>query len=397
MKRYILTAAATALAVLLAFFTFHSIRAGKPVEGVMKVGFIYENDESTPYTYNFSLAQRALEHEYPERVEVLVKSNVISAEAEKPLREMAQMGCLVIFTNVDTVLAAQVAAEYPGTQFCQESYQDLPDTDLPENYHTFNGKIYQGRYVSGIAAGMKLRQLIDEGVLTTEQAIVGCVGAFPSAEVISGYTAFLLGVRSVVPNATMKVRYTNTWSNYAKEKAAAEALIREGCVVISQHTNTTGPAVACEEASDFLTMIHVGYNQSMIDLAPTVSLVSVRINWTPYITGAVDAILAHRTIEKAVDGHVHGNDMSAGLDKNWVEILELNQYIAAEGTGEKIAQLTEAFHKGSVSVFKGDYTGTNPSNPADTIDLRKGYIENEKSSAPSFHYVLDGVIEVENN
>jgi basic membrane protein A len=135
----------------------------------------------------------------------------------------------------------------------------------------------------------------------------------------------------------------------------------------------------------------------MIDLAPTVSLVSVRINWTPYITGAVDAILAHRTIEKAVDGHVHGNDMSAGLDKNWVEILELNKYIAAEGTDEKIAQLIEAFHKGAIDVFRGDYTGVNPANPADTIDLNKGFTENEHSSAPSFHYVLDGVIEVENN
>ena len=97
-----------------------------------------------------------------------------------------------------------------------------------------------------------------------------------------------------------------------------------------------------------------------------------------------------------MDGNAHGNDMSAGLDKNWVEILELNKYIAAEGTGEKITQLIEAFHKGSIDVFRGNYTGVNPLDDTDRIDLSKGYIENENSSVPSFHYVLDGVIEVEN-
>ncbi len=396
MKRYILTAAATALAVLLAFFTFHSIRAGKPVEGVMKVGFIYENDESTPYTYNFSLAQRALEHEYPERVEVLVKSNVISAEAEKPLREMAQMGCRVIFTNVDTKLAAQVAAEYPGTQFCQESYQDLPDTDLPENYHTFNGKIYQGRYVSGIAAGMKLRQLIDDGAIGADQALVGFVGATPSAEERSGYTAFLLGVRSVAPEARMIVKYTGTGSNYSREKACAKSLIEQGCVVIAQNTHTIGPAVACEDAAGSRPVYHVGYSQSMLDVAPATSLISTRINWTPYVVQAVGAVLDGKRIEERVDGDVHGRDVCAGFEKDWVEMLDLNQLIAAEGTQEKMDKAIEQFKKGRLEVFRGDYLGVNPDDEGDTYDLNQGYAENKDFSLPGFHYVLkDVILEIE--
>ena len=396
MKKYYITTLLVSLAVLLVFSFIYDAWTPVKTDTMLKVGFIYENDGSTPFTYNFMLAQNALEKEYPDQVLVLSRSNVRGSETEEPLRELVKKGCAIIFINNDSTQVRGMALEYPNVQFCQISVGSDASSADPINYHTFSGEIYQGRYVSGVAAGMKLKQLMENGAVAPDQALIGFVGAFPTAEIISGYTAFLLGVRSVVPNAAMKVRYTNTWSSYAKEKAAAEALIREGCVVISQHTNTTGPAVACEEASAFLTLIHVGYNQSMLDLAPSVSLLSTRINWTPYITGAVGAVLARKPIEKAVDGHVHGNDMSAGLDKNWVEILELNKYIAAEGTSERIAQLIEAFRKGNVDVFRGDYTGVNPLDPADTIDLSKGFTENEKSSAPSFHYVLDGVIEVEN-
>ncbi len=396
MKKYYITTLLVSLAVLLVFSFVYDAWTPAATDTVLKVGFIYENDGSTPFTYNFMLAQQALERQYPDQVHILSRSNVRASETEEPLRELVKKGCAIIFINNDSTQVRSMALEYPNVQFCQISVGSDASSADPINYHTFSGEIYQGRYVSGVAAGMKLKQLMDNGVIGSDKTLIGFVGAFPTAEIISGYTAFLLGVRSVVPQATMKVRYTNTWSNYAREKAAAEALIRDGCVVISQHTNTTGPAVACEEASNFLTVIHVGYNQSMIDLAPSVSLVSTRINWTPYITGAVGAVLAHKPIEKAVDGNAHGNDMSAGLDKNWVEILELNQYIAAEGTSEKTAQLTEAFHKGSIDVFRGNYTGVNPLDSTDTINLSKGYIENESSSAPSFHYVLDGVIEVEN-
>ena len=396
MKKYYITTLLVSLAVLLAFSFVYDAWTPNNTETTLKVGFIYENDRSTPFTYSFMQAQEALERLYPDQVHILSRSNVRASETKEPLRELVKKGCAIIFINNDSTQVREMALEYPQVDFCQISVGSDASSAEPANYHTFSGEIYQGRYVTGVAAGMKLRQLMENGVIGADKALVGFVGAFPTAEVISGYTAFLLGVRSVVPNATMKVRYTITWSNYIKEKAVAQELVREGCVVISEHTNTTGPAVACEEASSFLTVVHVGYNQSTLDLAPSVSLVSTRINWTPYITGAVGAALAHKPIEGTVDGRAHGNDMSAGLDKNWVEILELNQYIAAEGTSEKITQLTEAFRKGSVAVFKGNYTGTDPENPADTIDLSKGYIENENSSAPSFHYVLDGVIEVEN-
>lgn len=391
MKRYNIVAAAVALAVLLAFFSVHFISMGRPVEGVMKVGFIYENDESTPETYNYSLAQRALEMEYPGRLEVLVKSNVIRTEAEKPLREMAQMGCGVIFTNVDTETVAQVAAEYPGTQFCQESYTDVRGQELPENYHTFNGKIYQGRYVSGIAAGMKLRQLIDEGIIREEEALVGFVGSYATAAERSDYTAFLLGVRSVAPEAKMLVKYTGAGSNYSREKACAKSLIELGCVVIAQHTPTIGPAVACEESARS-HVYHVGYHQSVVDVAPTTSLVSTRINWTPYVVQAVGAVLDGKRIESRVIGDVHGRDVCAGFERGWVEMLDLNPMIAAEGTQEKMDKAIAQFKKGKLEVFKGNYLGVNPDDPADTCDLNRGYHESSDFSLHGFNYVLKDVV-----
>ena len=215
-----------------------------------------------------------------------------------------------------------------------------------KNYHTFNGEIYQARYVSGVAAGMKLKSMADNGVILPEDAKVGYVAANNSAEVISGYTAFILGVRSVMPEAVLRVRYTGTWSNYTLEKKCANELINEGCVLIAQHTNTMAPAIACEEAYQAgRKVFYVGYHQSMVDVAPATTLVSIRTNWVPYILGATEAVLRNQVIEETVPGHVHGNDISAGFDQDWVELLELNKHAAVEGTEERINQLIEAFRK----------------------------------------------------
>ena len=394
MKRYYLTTLAICLLVLLAGSFAFGVWDRSPMLDKLKVGFIYENDESTPYTYNFFLAEQALRKEYGERVEILSRSNVRATETEEPLRELVDRGCQIIFINSYSEQVEKVAAECPNVQFCQVSFRSEPNKNAPENYHTFKGKAYQVRYVSGVTAGMKLREMINQGVIKPEEALVGYVGAYGTEEVVSGFTAFFLGVRSVVPEATMRVRYTGTWSSYALEKEYAKKLIDEGCVIIAQHTDTIGPVIACEEAAK--KVYHVGYNQSMLDTAPAASLISARINWTPYITGAVGALLSSKPIEKYVDASSNGRDMWAGFDKNWVEMLELNKPIAAEGTQARIDQIIEAFRKNQLEVFKGNYIGVNPDDPSDTIDLSKGYTENKNSSSPSFHYILKDVIIVEN-
>ena len=168
----------------------------------------------------------------------------------------------------------------------------------------------------------------------------------------------------MVPSTKMRVLYTGTWSSYAHEKASAQQLIDDGCVIISQHTDTIGPAIACEESSGDRPVYFVGYNQSMSEVAPTTSLVTSRICWEPYVINAVDAVMANKDIEEtfAGRGKIHGSDV---------------------------------FVRGNnIFVFKGDYTGVNPDDPSDTIDLKLGYIENEHTSYPSFHYILNDIVTI---
>jgi basic membrane protein A len=395
MKRVYITTVLTCLVMMFIFIACFRLLNPAATRDTLKVGFIYDNDESTPYTYNFSLAKDAVEKKYGEKVDIVSCSNVLDDEMEEPLRELAEEGCDIIFFNGYSELVVKLAPEYPNIQFCQTSYMDMSGKTVPANYHTFKGEAYQGRYVSGIATGMKLKQMISEGTITEDKALIGFVAAYPTSEVISGYTAFLLGARSIVPTTKMEVSYTNTWSSYAQEKAAAQKLIDDGCIVISQHTDTIGPAIACEETSETGEVYFVGYNQSMSEVAPGTSLVTSRICWEPYVIAAVDAVMANKPIESVVTGRIHGSDVSAGFEKGWVEMVDLNFAIAAPDTQKAMDRAIDQFKRGNGDfVFKGNYKGVDPENPSDTCDLYRGYKENENTSYPLFHYILSDVITV---
>lgn len=370
---------------------------GKQEDISIKVGFVYVGDTSTGYTNNFYKAQQAVEKEYGERVTTIAKFNVPEDQAEGALQALVEEGCKLIFaTSYGYGESTKAyAKEHPEVQFCQATCDNANEEPYLSNYHTFMGRIYEGRYVSGVAAGMKLRELIDDGKITKDQARVGYVAAYPYAEVISGYTSFLLGVRSVAPEAVMTVKYTNTWGDYHLEKECAKELISEGCVIISQHSDTTGPASACEETDRSQNVFFVSYNESMRDIAPTTYLTGSKINWDPYVKEAVQAVLDKETIEKRVKGTINGNDAGAGFEGGWVEMLEINDFVAAEGTRNQVEKLVDAFQKNKVHVFQGDYTGVDSLDSEDTIDLHEEYHENENSSAPTFHYILDDVIRVE--
>lgn len=395
-RKIIITILISSLFIFFFALKHFVLNADPSKEAVLKIGFVYDGDESIPYTNNFIRAQHTVEERFASKVQILTRKNINPDEADEILDELVEEGCSLIFTNSysNAIIAKEHAMKYPNVQFCQASGDNGAEPPLVRNYHTFMGEIYEGRYVSGIVAGLKLKELIEHGIIRKDQAKLGYVGAYPYPEVISGYTAFFLGARSIVPTATMTVTYTYTWSSFSEEKACAKHLIDEGCVIISQHSDTIGPAIACEESFE-RHVFHIGYNQSMIDIAPMTSLISTRINWTPYITGAVEAMLNKRNFEKSIKGHVHGNDIGAGFELGWVQMLELNSIIAAKGTAEAIENAIQSFRKGKTVVYSGDFIGVNPYDEDDIYDLRKEFKENENSSAPSFCYVLKDVITVE--
>lgn len=344
----------------------------------LKVGYVYIGDESEAYTANFIQAEEAVKAQFGSAVETIAKYNVAEDAVESPLRELCEAGCGLIFTTSFGYgeVAKEMAAEYPDIQFCQATCADASE-DVP-NYHNAMGTIYQGRYVAGVVAGMKLKEL----GLTAPK--VGYVGAYPYAEVISGYTAFFLGIRSVVADATMEVMYANSWGDYDTEKSMATALIEDGCVMISQHSDTKGPAVACKDATDNGNPVYcVCYNVDMIDVAPESCLISSRIDWAPYQI---------ETVQSVMDGEELPLDVWQGFNDGWVAMTPLNEAIAAEGTQEAIDATIAGLNDGSIQVFKGNDTGTNYN--GDTIDLNEGYTENATQSAPAFDYVLDDVITV---
>lgn len=395
-KLYIITCISACIAIFLIVIC-NRLFFQNETEKKIKVGFVYVDDASTAYTYNFIKAQKTVEKEYEGNIETAVRYNVAEGDEEGAIRELAESGCDLIFSTSYGYgeTAKRIAQEYPDIQFCQATCSNANDEPMLENYHTFMGEIYEGRYVSGVAAGLKLQELIEEGLLTPQQAKIGYVAAYPYAEVISGYTAFFLGVRSIVPDAVMTVKYTNSWNDYTLEKKYAAELIEEGCVLISQHSDTAGPAVACEETDASRIVYHVGYNESMADVAPTTYLIGCKINWTPYVRAAVAAVRKDEKIEDCVDGHVHGQDTGAGFEAGWVEMLELNRVVATIGTDQKIQETIDAIKQGKIHVFQGDYVGVNAYDETDILDLNDGYEENADSSAPTFSYVLKDVITVE--
>lgn len=397
-RKYILTAVTAIITICLIRIGMHFFQTDYSSKNI-KVGFVYIGDSGTPYTNNFIRSQNELEKYYSDNVTTIAKYNIPEDNCETAIRDLVDRGCSLIFGTSFGYgeVMKKLAVENPGIQFCQATCSNANVEPVLSNYHTFMGRIYQGRYISGIVIGMKLKELIDQKKITPDMARIGYVAAFPLAEVISGYTAFFLGVRSVVPEALMTVSYTNTWSNTTTERKLAEKLIDKGCIVIAQHSDTTGPATACETAStrDGKLVFHAGYNQTMTDVAPTTSLISTRINWTPYFVAATEAVIKEKKIESIVNAQIFGNDAGAGFEEGWCDMIGLNKLIAAPGTKEVIDSKIKQFKSKGIIVFEGNYMGVNPFDPDDIWNLRNPYIENALQSAPSFNYVLRDVISVE--
>ena len=362
-------------------------------ETAVKVGFIYLHDEQSTYDLNFLNAAKEACEELG--IPYVNKTGIPEGnECYEAAGQLVDEGCNIIFADSfgheDYMI--QAAKDYPDVQFCHATGTKAHTENLP-NYHNAFASIYEGRFLAGIAAGMKLNEMIDTGDITEDNVIVGYVGAFPYAEVISGYTSFFLGVRYICPSATMKVQFTGTWYDEALEKEAANHLIEDGCVLISQHADSMGAPGACEIAG----VPNISYNGSTITAAPNTFIVSTRINWAPYFKYIISCVQNNEPI---------AIDWTGGFDTGSVEMTEVNTNVAAAGTAEKLIEVEKALIDGSIKVFdintftvKGERLNnyladvdSDPNYEADTEVVSDGYFhESEFRSAPYFDLTIDGI------
>ena len=362
----------------------------------VKVGFITLHDENSTYDLNFiNAAKEAIANLGLTDADYILKTNVPEGqECYEAAVDMVDKGCNIIFADSfgHEPYMIQAAQEYPDVQFCH-STGTRAHTEGLANYHNAFASIYEGRYLAGIAAGLKLNEMIDAGKFTADEALVGYVGAFTYAEVVSGYTSFFLGVRSVCPTATMKVTFTGSWYDEALEKEGAQKLIGLGCKLISQHADSLGAPTACENAG----VPNVSYNGSTQAAAPNTYIISSRIDWAPYYEYAIKAVMNGTAID---------TDWTGTLATGSVVLTDLNTAVAAEGTAEAIAAATEKLEKGELHVYdtstftvKGETltsymadVDTDADYTPDTEVVHDGYFsESEFRSAPYFDLEIDGI------
>ena len=369
---------------------------GDATAAKVKVGFITLHDENSTYDKNFiDAAKEACANlGLVENEDYFIKTNVGETEqCAEVAADLVDAGCNIIFADSfgHEPYMIEVAKANPEVQFCH-STGTRAHTEGLANYHNAFASIYEGRYLAGIAAGLKLNAMIEAGDIKAEEAKMGYVGAFTFAEVVSGYTSFYLGAKSVCPTVTMDVTFTGSWYDETLEKEGAEKLIQGGCKLISQHADSLGAPTACENAG----VPNVSYNGSTQAACPNTYIISSRINWAPYYEYAIKAVMNGTAIDA---------DWTGTLATNSVVLTDLNTTVAAEGTAEAIAAATEKLEKGEIHVFdcstftvKGETLTSYMAdvdagdNAPDIEVVHDGYFaESEKRSAPYFDLEIDGI------
>ena len=359
----------------------------------VKVGFIFLHDENSTYDLNFINAAKLACEELG--VDYMTKTNIPEGqECYEAAMDLVDNGCNVVFADSfgheDYMI--QAAKKCPDVQFCHAT-GTRAHTEGLDNFHNAFASIYEGRYLAGIAAGMKLNEMIDAGTITAEQAVMGYVGAYTYAEVVSGYTSFFLGARSVCPSVTMKVTFTGSWYDETAEKEAANKLIDQGCVLVSQHADSMGAPTACETAG----VPNISYNGSTISACPNTFIVSSRIDWAPYFEYMIQCVQEGKAID---------TDWTGTLKTGSVVLTEVNEAAAAEGTATAIEEVKAELEAGTRQVFdvstftvdgaaidsyKAD-VDTDADYTPDTEVVENGaFQESVFRSAPYFDLKIDGI------
>ena len=362
-----------------------------------KIGIICLHDEASTYDLNFINGVEKIKTVLGlTNEQVIYKKNIDeSAACTEAAEDLVDQGCKIVFANSfgHESFLLEAAKRHPEVQFCHAT-GTLAHTEDTPNFHNAFASIYEGRFLAGVAAGMKLNEMIADGKITVDEAKMGYVGAFTYAEVISGYTSFYLGAKFVCPTVTMDVQFTGSWYDEIKEKEAATALINNGCVLISQHADSMGAPSVCEERN----VPNISYNGSTDESCPATFIVSSRIDWAPYYL---------YIIKQVCSGQAIADDWCGGIEEGSVVLTGVNNTAAAEGTFEKIQEVAAKLQTGEIKVFDTDTftvggnkladnhmadVDTDAAYTADTDVVDGGQFEESKyRSAPYFDLRIDGI------
>ncbi len=391
---------ALVLALALCLTAFAALADGIAKENI-KLGVITLHDELSTYDKNFiDAVKQAAENLGLTEDQYVIVSGIDESEAcYDQAAELAEAGCNIVFADSfgheDFMIKA--AKEFADVEFCHATGTKAHTEGL-DNFHNAFASIYEGRYLAGVAAGLKLNEIKEAGNLKGETPLIGYVGAFPYAEVKSGYTSFFLGARSVCPDVQMKVIFTQSWYDEEGEKTAAKALIAANCDLISQHADSMGAPTACEEAG----IPNISYNGSTVDACPNTFIVASRINWVPYF---------EYIINKRIAGEAIDTDWTGTIETESVLLTDVNEQAAAEGTVAKLEEVKAELLAGTRKVFDittftkdgaavESYLADVDSDDAftpDTEAIKDGcFAESSLRSAPYFDIDIDG-IEIINN
>ena len=355
-----------------------------------KIGLITLHDENSTYDKNFidAFKQVCEAMGLVANTSYFIVSNIDESEAcyDTAIDLANNKGCKVVFADSfgheDYMKQAAIAC--PNVQFCHATGVTAKSSNIP-NFHNAFAAIYEGRYLAGIVAGMKLNEMIESGKIKAEEAVMGYVGAFTYAEVVSGLSSFYLGAKSVCPSVTMKVRFTGSWYDQALEQEAANSLINQyKCVLISQHADSLGAPTACQQAK----VPNVSYNGSTYNAGKDTWLVSSAINWAPYF---------QYIIEKTAQGQAFDTDWTGTIATNSVVLSGLNLDVIAEGTEAKVQEALNGFKAGTLHVYDIDtFTVEGKKLTAEDCEyVHDGYFDESNAetfiSAPYFDKVIDGI------
>ena len=423
--------AALVMAMLMLVTVAGAFTSCTSAAGDLKIGVILIGDETEGYTkaHMDGISGAAKELGIADS-QIIWKYTVPETSAcLDAANDLVAQGCSVVISNSYGHQSYMVQAAETHTNVTFVSMTgDFAGISGLDNFKNGFTKVYEARYVSGVVAGLKLQQLLSDGTLTKDtqpasfdadgNVKIGYVGAFNYAEVVSGYTAFFLGVRSIVPNVVMEVNYTSSWFDIDKEAAAAEALIANGCVIIGQHADSTGAPSATQKLLDSGKICYsVGYNIDMLATAPIAALTSPTNTWSKFYA---------QLFKSVMDGTEFPADVAKGYAEDGVSITTLGPS-CAPGTAEKVEEVIAGIKDGSIKVFdtskftatgeqgfctvETDAEGHVTSCKVDTsfIDFGTGtvvyqgevvecikdgaFVESTFRSAPYFSIRIDGILE----